>query len=154
QDRLWGFEEAENCRTYWQNEDHYQQFAVIVDSEDTSLNNIDYFNKEEIDFFKKWQLVPYDKNNPEHVRAKNYIMDTVWEKSIHLVNLINSNLEGFETEAKKIWHKLGSKDEGDHRVHAMQFKFYTWAKLYRKRDSGKQIYFTFGLDVRPEREAL
>jgi len=150
---LFGFTEAERSRRFWQNEDNYLKFASIklplIPAE-----IVEFFNKEELDFFKIWQQQNYEADNNIHVQAKDFLMDTVWEKSIYLGKEIIKRLEGFDIEAKKTWSKLGSKVEGKKRVHTAQFKHYTWIKIFRNTDKGRKIYFTFGVDARPDAEAF
>lgn len=152
-DDLFGFTEAAKCRSFWQQDSNYKDFASLTNVVATT-NEMEFFNQEELDFFKEWQLRPYDSENDTHVEAKNFIMNTLWEKSIHLGEEIKNQLPDFTMEAKRIWHKLGSKKEGGKRVHAMQFKHYTWIKIGRNDNRGRQIYFTFGIDAHPDTEAF
>jgi hypothetical protein len=148
------FQMQRQCFDFW-NSGNNQNIRAndIIGTEAKPLNqttnNIAFFTIGELEFFKKWQLKVYDKNDIEHVSAKNYIMDTVWEKSIYLGKLIAAALPDFALDAKKIWHKLGSKEESGVRQHAMQFKPYTWIKIFKKRDIGKHIFFTFGIEAYP-----
>ncbi|WP_347065402.1 DUF3883 domain-containing protein [Flavobacterium sp. WV_118_3] len=118
-------------------------------------HEIDFFTQEELDFFKIWQLESYDPKNKKHVEAKNYLMNTVWEKSIYLGKEIVKRLEGFNVEGKKIWHQRGWKEnnKGDN-VQAAIFKPYTWVKIFKNTDKGKDIFFTFGIDAHPSVKAF
>lgn len=155
--RGFAFEMQKTCFEFWRNADHVRQFSDDINRIEvipTSLKSKPFFIMEELDFFKKWQLQVYDSENKIHVEAKNYIMSTVWEKSIHLGNLIVNKLPEYFLEAKKTWSKLGSKEEGGKKSHAPQFKAYTWVKIYKGVDRGKQIFFTFGIDAYPETESF
>lgn len=152
-DNLFGFTEASRSRNFWQQDDNYINFASL-NSGMLPIHKMEFFNQAELDFFKEWQLKPYDSEDKHHVEAKNFIMNTLWEKSIYLGKEIELQLSSFSMEAKKVWHKLGSKEEDGKKVHSMQFKHYTWIKIRRNTDKGKHVYFTFGIDARPDTEAF
>lgn len=148
-EQLHGFAEAEKCRQYWQNEEHYKQFAVL-DKPAVVVNGPEFFNRTELEFFKRWQLQPYDPYDDEHVEAKDYLMDTVWEKSIQLGKMIIAQRPDFDLDGKRIWHQRGWKEIEGENVQAAIFKPYTWIKVFRKTDRGRDIYFTFGVDAYSE----
>lgn len=151
---LFAFSEAEICRIFWQQNGNYQKFAFIS-NEAEAKEVIDFFNQDELDFFKHWQYKVYNPNDNDHINAKNYLMATVWEKSIHLGREIVKQLRGFELVGKKTWHQRGwaKNEEGDN-VQAAIVKPYTWVKVFRNTDRGKDIFFTFGIDAYPETEAF
>lgn len=124
---------------------NYQQFASITNEIQTQ-DEVEFFNQEELTFFKHWQCKVYDCKNNEHVNAKNYLMATVWEKSVHLGREIVKRLQGFEQDGKKHWIQRYSR--------GVRVKPYTWVKVFRNTDNGKNIFFTFGLDALPETEAF
>jgi len=150
---LYGFAEAESCRIYWQQEDHYAEFANL-ESQANIKKEFDFFTKEEFNFFNEWQLKPYNPKNQIHVEAKNNLMNTVWEKSVYLGREIVKRLEGFDLDAKKIWSQRGWKLEEGKNVQAAKFKAYTWVKVFKKNDRYKDIFFTFGIDAFPATEAF
>lgn len=153
-DDLFAFSEAEECRKFWQQNENYQKFASIS-SEIVANDEINFFNQDELDFFKHWQYKVYNPNDDEHIRAKNYIMATVWEKSIHLGREIIKRLQGFELEGKKYWSQRGwAENENGENVQAAIVKPYTWVKVFRNTDRGKDIFFTFGIDAFPTTEAF
>ncbi|MES2398106.1 MAG: hypothetical protein V4549_18980, partial [Bacteroidota bacterium] len=153
-DELYGFSEAEESRKFWQGENNYKQFAPLINGV-IENDEIDFFTQEEIDFFKLWQYKVYDPSDDEHIAAKNYLMETVWEKTIYLGKKIVEQIEGFQLDGKKYWSQRGWKEEEDGTsVQAAIFKPYTWIKVYRNTDRGKDIFFTFGLDAYPEAEAF
>lgn len=153
-DELYAFSEAEECRKYWQQDENYQKFAsitYIVEPQD----KIEFFNQDELDFFKQWQYKVYNPNDAKHVNAKNYLMETVWDKSIYLGREIVKQLQGFELDGKKNWSQRGwAKNEQGKNVQAAIVKPYTWVKVFRNTDKGKDIFFTFGVDAYPETEAF
>lgn len=153
-DELYGFSEAEECRKFWQKDENYQNFTSIADENQTQ-NDLDFFNQEELTFFKQWQYKVYDPNDDEHVDAKNYLMATVWEKSVHLGREIVKRLQGFELDGKRYWSQRGwTKNKQGENVQAAIVKPYTWVKVFRNTDKGKDIFFTFGIDAFPETESF
>ena len=141
---LYGFTEAEACRIFWQNDDHYTKYAGLqVKQSDTNVEN--FFTLEELDFFSQWQSKGYDPSDEEHVHAKNHLMNTVWDKCIYLGNQLAAQLPGFVVDGKKIWGQRGWKDTDEGKVQGSIFKHYTWVKLFRKTDSGKGVFFTVGI---------
>lgn len=113
-----------------------------------------FYQKEELEFFKKWHYKVYDKENPIHVEAKDYLMATVWEKGKYLCQRIISELDDFGMDGRKYWSQRGWKEEEGGNVQAARFKPYTWAKVFRNNDKGKDIFFTFGLDADDRTEAF
>lgn len=153
-DELFAFIEAEKCRKFWQQNDNYQKFASIGNGT-TTKNEIEFFKQAELDFFKQWQYKVYNPNDDEHIKAKNYLMDTVWEKSIYLGREIVKQLQGFGLEGKKYWSQRGwAENEKGENVQAAIVKPYTWVKVFRNTDRGKDVFFTFGIDAYPETEAF
>lgn len=153
-DDLYAFSEAEECRIFWQQNNNYQNFASIT-SGSTTQNSIDFFKQDELDFFKQWQYRVYNPSHAEHINAKNFLMTTVWEKSIHLGREIIKRLQGFELDGKKYWSQRGwAENEEGVNVQAAIVKPYTWVKVFRNTDRGKDIFFTFGLDAYPDVEAF
>jgi len=152
-ERLYAFEEAAECRVYWQNEDHYSLYGNI-DVIDTPGNKPEFFTQAEIDFFKKWQYRSYNPKLNEHINAKNHLMNTVWQKSIYLGQQLVNTLEGFQSAGKKYWSQRGWTESDGINVQAAIFKPYTWIKVYRNTDKGKDIFFTFGIDVHPNTDAF
>lgn len=152
-DDLFAFEEANVSRDFWQNEENYLRYFKL-EQLPMLTNEPEFFTLEEIDFFMKWQYKSYDPNQSEHVNAKNTLMNTVWNKSIYLGKQVVERLSGFHAEGKKIWHQRGWTQTDGINVQAAIFKPYTWIKIYRNTDKGKDIFFTFGIDVYPETNAF
>lgn len=143
-DELYAFAEAEDCRRFWQDENNYSQFAIVTPS---STLNTNFYTLEELDFFRDWHLKPYDKGNEEHYAAKEHLMDTVWGKTIQLCKSVAAELDGFGFEGKKIWHQRGWKETDEGNTQAAVFKPYTWVKVFRNTDRGRDIYFTFEINA-------
>lgn len=112
-ENLYAFEEAEKCRSFWQNEKYYKQFFEIDDHQpENQEKEPEFFTSEEIEFFKVWQYKPYDPSLNDHVHAKNKLMDTVWEKSNYLGQQIVKRLPGFQCNGKNI----GVREAGKNRM--------------------------------------
>lgn len=153
-EELFAFSEAELCRIFWRQNENYKKFALISDRTETD-KVLAFFNQHELDFFKQWQYKVYNPMDGEHIDAKNYLMATVWEKSIHLGREIVKQLQGFDLVGKKTWHQRGwAENEKGNNVQAAIVKPYTWIKVFRNTDKGKDIFFTFGIDAFPEIEAF
>ncbi len=151
---LFGFSEAEECRKFWQQNDNYQKF-VSISNEIESKDKINFFNLDELNFFKQWQYKVYNPNDDRHRGAKNYLMATVWEKSILLGREIIKRLKGFELDGKKYWSQRGwAENEKGENVQVAIIKPYTWVKVFRNTDRGRDIFFTFGIDAHPTTEAF
>ncbi|MGS2763765.1 DUF3883 domain-containing protein [Sinomicrobium sp. M5D2P9] len=150
---MFGIKEADKCRNFWQQESNFIKFASPY-NESRLKNEMKFFNLEELDFLRRWQLRPYNSKDKVHTEAKEFIMNTIWKKSIYLGKEITNQLPDFTMEVKKIWHKLGRKEEAGKKVPAIQFKHYTWVKIGRNINRGKQIFFTFGVDAHPDTEAF
>ncbi|WP_343617344.1 DUF3883 domain-containing protein [Flavobacterium sp.] len=151
---LYAFSEAEECRKFWQVNDNYEKYSLI-NSEVKTTDKIEFFNQAELQFFKIWQYKPYNPLETEHVKAKEYLMATVWMKSIHLGNEIVKRLPGFKLDGKKYWSQRGwSKNEAGENVQSSVIKPYTWVKVFRNNDRGKDIFFTFGIDAYPTIESF
>ena len=71
---LYGFTQLEACKQFWRKPENYDAFANTSISKKKHLWA--FFNKEEIDFLANWAGKTYDKENSEHVAAKNYISET------------------------------------------------------------------------------
>lgn len=158
QDSGFAVEEADKCRRFWQNEANYKMFSSLKNVT-APKSEIEFFGWDELEFFKKWQYKAYNPDDDEHVEAKTILMDSVWEKSVHLGRRIVAHLENFQSDGRKYWSQRGWKEDNrkeDNRknVKAAIFKPYTWIKIFREDDRGKDIFFTFGIDAYPGTEAF
>lgn len=145
-EELYGFEEAKACQVFWQNEENYQKYAHLEEVKTTTSNPENFFTREELEFFTRWTLKPYDRADKEHFDAKNYIMATVWEKSKYLGQRIVAQFPDFTMDSNKYWSQKAWNDSEAGKVQGAKFKPYTWVKLFRKTDKGKGVFFTFGID--------
>ncbi|MDT3401248.1 DUF3883 domain-containing protein [Mucilaginibacter terrae] len=96
----------------------------------------------EADFLHDWGGTVYDKNNAEHVAAKNFIIAGPGTKTVYWSNALIKLLPGFETFNWRMWSQKGREGK----KHVARFKTYTWARIYKVGDENKDIFFTVGLD--------
>jgi hypothetical protein len=139
---MFAFVEVNNCREYWQNEEHYRKEFLVM-SKDDNVKDVPFFTSDELDFFKQWQSKTYDASNEEHQEAGEYLKETIYKKMKYLAKRIQDGLEDFEEESKMYWLEQ-----------SQTFKHYAWIKLFRNTDEGKHIYFTFEINAHPDEEAL
>lgn len=138
--QLFGFTQIEECKTFWKKSENYKAY-YNTDTEKI-IHTIDFFTPQEIEFLSQWGGKTYDKNNSEHVSAKNYIMNSVGSKVKYWSNYIANNIPGLSTINARIWHQKGWDDTPNGKVQVAKFKDYSWARIFRKGDDKKDIFFT------------
>ena len=141
---LYGFTQIEKCKQFWKKPENYDAFAVIIDEKET--HEIDFFTPKEIEFLAEWSGRVYDKENSEHVAAKNYIINSLGSKTKYWSNYLTKSIPGMDTFNWRMWSQKGWEDTPDGKVRVARFKHYTWARMYRKGDENKDIFFTVGVD--------
>lgn len=144
---LFGFEEGTRCHEYWINDQNYNLYYEQGNETKNVAPDSPYFNKEEIDFFKKWARKVYDRDDQNHINAKNYLLETVWTKTANLGTAIHKRIDGFELNNKRYWHQPGWDTSGEQSKQAAVFKPYTWVRIFREGDADKSIFFTVGIDT-------
>lgn len=107
------------------------------------------FTLEDLNFFKEWALKPYDPINKAHIIEKETLMNTVWKKTHLLVKEIVKKNPTLSIKGGEFWSQRGLTDSDDTKKQVAIFKPYTWYKVHRKTDEGKDIFFTFGIDAHP-----
>lgn len=130
-DNDFGFDELERAKEFWKDESNY----------DLYYEECPFFNQEEIIFFNKWAGKNYDNNND--FPAKEYILNSVWKKTKFWAELLKKRLDGYEISNKINWDERSSYNEES----VVKFKSYTCAKIYKKGDYQKNIFFTIGIDA-------
>lgn len=143
-EQIFGFTALEEAKNFWKDNANFQKFYELPASKYNETNSPPFFNKEEIIFFKKWAGKTYDPNNSDHVNAKNYLLNTLWWKTKFWSEQVINYLPQYEQSSKRMWQKRG------HGVSI--FKDYTWARIFKKGDREKEIFFTVGAD--PQYNAL
>ncbi len=143
-----GFAEVQINKAFdfWTDPDKYllhKDINSLVTSEEAS---IDFFDADEIIFLSKYAGKVYDKESEEHRAAKNYIMNSLGSKTVYWSNELVKQLNGFETFNWRMWSKKGWDDSSGTNKQVARFKAYTWARIFRKGDKYKDIFFTVGVD--------
>ena len=105
----------------------------------------DFFRLDELEFFANWSYNVYDPNNQDHVRAKNFLLDTVWTKTAKWANLVATKNTNYEVDARRYWSQRGWGEFDGVNRQATRVKPYTWAKLFFKGQKALDIFFTVGL---------
>lgn len=113
-----------------------------------------YFNSEELGFYKHWANKHYDPLNLEHIDAKNTLMNTVWEKTLLIVKEIIKELPSLAVKGGKFWTQRGWSEINGKNQQVAIYKPYTWYKVHKSIDDGKDVFFTFGVDAHPLIEAF
>ena len=103
---------------------------------------ISFFDQTEIDLLVNYADVVYNKHDESHKQVKNQLMSGVWEKTRYWAVETVKKLPEFDMSMKKIWSRKGWDDK----KHVSKFKTYTWARIFKKGDAKKDIYFTVGID--------
>jgi hypothetical protein len=138
-DELFGFAEMKRCAKFWNDDENYRRFYVMVPA---VTYRHSFFNIPETDFLHDWGGRVYDKTDSEHIAAKNFIMSGPGSKTVYWSNALIKLLPGFETFNWRMWSQKGREDK----KHVARFKTYAWARVYKAGDENKDIFFTVGLD--------
>lgn len=141
---LYGFTQIEECKRFWQKPENYKAFAELT--EEKTVHELSFFTESEIDFLADWRDRVYDKDDTEHVAAKNYIMNSLGTKTQYWSNHLAKSIPGLDTFNWRMWSQKGWEDTPNGKVRVARFKPYTWARIYRKGDDNKDIFFTVGAD--------
>lgn len=97
-------------------------------------------------FLADWSGKVYDKNNQEHVAAKNYIINSLGTKTQYWSNQLTRIIPGMDIFNWRMWGQKGWEDGPEGKIRVARFKHYTWGRIYRKGDAEKDIFFTVGVD--------
>ncbi len=139
---LYGFTALEESRIYWQNNGNYHRFYDLKRNIYDKHKN-PFFNNQELIFFSEWANEVYHKDDSVHFSAKQYILNTVWSKTKFWSDEVVKRLSGYECSNIRAWSQLG----WDNGKRVSKFKPYTWARIYKKGDFKKNIFFTVGVDA-------
>ncbi len=145
-----GAEMQRRCNEYWKSVK--AETNLLEKNIETIEHPIDFFNEDEIIFLSNWAGKVYDKENEEHRAAKNYIMNSLGSKTVYWSNELIKRLHDFETFNWRMWSQKGWDDSSGINKQVARFKPYTWARIYKKGDGEKDIFFTIGVDA--EEQAL
>ena len=139
---LYAFEQIKECHNYWSNPLHYN-LATTGASHNHTLN---FFTPAEVQFLGSWGGQVYDKQNAQHVAAKNYIIDSVGKKTVYWSREVVRRLPGYDVFNWRMWSQRGWVNTATGKIQVAKFKHYTWARIFKKGDDYKDIFFTVGVD--------
>ncbi len=105
-------------------------------------NRILFFTAQDIRQLSDVARRTYDSENTEHHKFAENLKNNAWEKTKYWFNQVIAELDDFTGICKKVWSQRG----WDNGVRVSTFKPYTWARIFREDDFGKDIYFTVGVD--------
>nr|WP_315224517.1 DUF3883 domain-containing protein [uncultured Flavobacterium sp.] len=137
---LFGFTQIEECKRFWKKPENYNAYYSI--GKEKIIHSLEFFTPQEIEFLSQWGGKEYDKNNNEHISSKNYIMNSVGNKVRYWSNHIANNIPNMDTFNWRMWSQKGWKDTPNGKVQIARFKKYSWARVFRKGDNNKDIFFT------------
>lgn len=141
---LYGFTQIEKCKRFWQKQENYKAFAHST--EKRIEHELAFITAAEIDFLADWSEKVYDKDNSEHVAAKNYIINSLGSKTKYWSNQLAKSIPGLDTFNWRMWSQKGWEDTPTGKIRVARFKPYTWARIFRKGDDNRDIFFTVGAD--------
>lgn len=141
-ERLYGFEQMNECKQFWSNSDNFQRYSALDGGEETEEPS--FFSEQELSFLAQWAGKAYDKESKEHIAAKNYIMESLGRKTQYWASLILESNSALDKWDPRIWHQRGWQDGENGKILVSKFKYYTWARIFRKGDSKKGVFFTVG----------
>lgn len=142
-DELFGFAEMQRSVKFWNDNDNYLNFYQLTPA---ASHSHPFFNVRETDFLHSWGGTVYDKNDPEHQAAKNFIISGPGSKTVYWSNALVKLLPGFETFNWRMWSQKGWEGTPEGKKRVARFKKYTWGRIYKAGDENKDIFFTVGLD--------
>lgn len=143
-EQFFGVEQMAACREFWRKEENYSRFANLESRK--RKHPVTFFTPVEIDFLSNWAETVYDKSNPDHRAAKNYIMNTLGTKTQYWSNELVKLLSGFSTFNWRMWGQQGWAETPEGKIRVSQFKSYTWARIYKSQQSRNEIFFNVGVD--------
>jgi hypothetical protein len=140
---LYGFDQMEKCKKFWQNKSNYDTYANLNEENDDFIPS--FFAINEIEFLSGWVNKVYDQSD-EHKAAKDYLMSSLGTKTQYWSNQLVKSLPEFETYNPRIWSQPGWDKKESGRIRVSRFKPYTWARIFKEGDRHKDIFFTVGVD--------
>lgn len=97
---------------------------------------------------QQWESQVYRKGESAHVAAKNRIMNSIGSKTQYWSNRLIEEIPGLETFNWRMWSQKGWEQTESGNVQVARFKHYSWARIYRKGDRNRDIFFTVGVESR------
>lgn len=142
-----GREMQRRCHEFWSNDSNYKKYLndTSHDDAESEAAEPDFFTSGELEYFAKWIDLVYDKDDRKHTRAKDHLLETVWSKTVYWSEQLVRHLRGFETYNPRMWSQRGWDDSSGENRQVSRFKPYTWARIYKFKDRGRDIFFTVGV---------
>jgi hypothetical protein len=136
------------CHDFWINPANYTSCLADTGETDTvdAATQPDFFTQEDLNFFSLWIDHVYDKSDAAHVAAKNRVMDTIGSKVVYWAQQLAKRVDAFTSYNPRIWLKQGWDDSSGTNERVVKFKHYSWARLFKEQDRGKDIFFTVQAD--------
>lgn len=108
---------------------------------------MDFFKIDELLLLNKWAGAYYEKAKAEHREVGTILRDTVWSKTIYWAAQVAKVLGNeWQYEGTKTWSQRGWGQVDNKKKRGAIIKGYTWARIFKKKDNGKDIFFTVGYD--------
>jgi hypothetical protein len=100
-----------------------------------AARNSNFFTASDIILIRDAAGKSYDLTDIADVVLSDQVKAEPWGKTLHWHDLVLAQLPGFKGETSTRWHNRGQS-----------FSKYTWTRIYKEGDEGKDIFFTLGID--------
>jgi len=107
---------------------------------------MEFFTENEFEQFSKIVGKAYDPSNTEHKSIVESLKNGLWIKTYYWAEEVCKKLSEYSFSCEKIWSQRG----WENKKRVSTFKPYTWAKIFKKGDKNKGIYFTIGVHAGKE----
>jgi hypothetical protein len=104
-----------------------------------AVRNTNFFTALDITFFSEIGGQPYDSSNINDRISSDRVKQELWGKTLYWHDMVLQKLPDFEGESIVRWNDV-SRRKGS------IFRSYTWTRIFKKGDKGKDIFFTVGID--------
>ncbi len=98
---------------------------------------MEFFTKKEIDTFREVAGKDYNPDDPHHKEKIRPVLRGIQEKTNYWADKI------VESNPELTYEKQGNYNK----LYSHIYKPYAWAKVYKKTDKGKGIFFTVGVET-------
>ena len=126
---------------FFQSNDNYRDYIEKTFQYPISFkvrDNIPFFIETDLALFAQYAGKSYDSSNNQHVAVGEQLRKGIFSKTNTWARALN--LDGFEIKTDNNWQRRG------------YFTEYSWARIYRRGDADKKVFFTVG--VSGENEVL
>ena len=95
-------------------------------------DNISFFTEADIDYFLQYAGTTYRKDDTASTAAADQLKRTIFAKTNTWAR--DLNLDGFDIKLDNHWQRRS------------RFARWSWARIFRKGDTDKKVFFTVGVD--------